>query len=741
MFFPLARSVHKELVGPLTTPTNREVGISSPTSAAPTLDVNAMTLGQGDTVTLSALILSASDVDTVDSTLQFTVSSVTNGQFENTGNTGVAITQFLQSQVSASEIVFVHDNSSDAPTYSVVVSDGVGDSGAAQAATITFSPTAPSTTGTTTSVLVGDGQEASPTITAPSGTDTVMVVIIQSSENDNTDGGLASAVSYGGSALTLAVRSDNNNDTTRTSAEIWYLDSPTAGSATLSYTLNGTPNNHAYSVRFLQNAEQGGPSATAAVNGATVHNTSPYELSITTSKDSSLVVSACNIHNNTALNANSSQSEVQGSGGQNQYYRNGVTSVATAGSHTDSWTSTQQESAGHAAAAWGPAGSAGGGVQPGPSARWELVAQNPTIVEVSTSAQLTAAIAARVPGTQILLQPGQYAGNFVFRDPATTDELNGTADNPIGLWCKGDPHTAVIVGGSSVSTIRGIATKHTIFDGLRVVGSANPSANDDASGFKFTRGSNYNTENLVAGILIRNNRIEGTGTDSIKFGTAVWCVIVGNIIEGDVGETGVDVVTGHGCIGAYNTVTSGVADGFTFKTFSQDNWLHHNLITPSSTNTAVYMGGHGGSYANFQATAPVPQAFLDGAFHCRHSLYEDNYLDSNGKAVVLAGSQFGTVRNNYLGGLLKETDGNAANGAKFDSRDNTITNNTVSSANWYTVDAGQGTGTTRSGNVQGNGQAILALAGADKMPASYLDWKTSGTHLSPLTYSAWEAAF
>ena len=73
---------------------------------------------------LSGTDLSATDVDTVDSTLQFTVSGVTGGQFEEVANPGVAITTFTQAQVTAGDVQFVHDGGEAAPAYSVTVSDG-----------------------------------------------------------------------------------------------------------------------------------------------------------------------------------------------------------------------------------------------------------------------------------------------------------------------------------------------------------------------------------------------------------------------------------------------------------------------------------------------------------------------------------------------------------------------------------------------------------------------------------------
>ena len=109
----------------------------TPQNDAPTLGNNALTITEGQTVVLTGANVSATDVDNVDSTLQFTVSGVTGGQFEGVANPGVAITTFTQAQVTAGDIQFVHDGGEAAPAYSVTVSDGALSDGP-EAATITF---------------------------------------------------------------------------------------------------------------------------------------------------------------------------------------------------------------------------------------------------------------------------------------------------------------------------------------------------------------------------------------------------------------------------------------------------------------------------------------------------------------------------------------------------------------------------------------------------------------------------
>ena len=104
---------------------------------APALVNNALTLEEGETVTLDAANLSATDAEAADSALIFTVSAVSGGQFEEASGEGTAITSFTQQQLTDNEIRFVHDGGEAAPAYEVSVSDGVLNTAAA-GASVTF---------------------------------------------------------------------------------------------------------------------------------------------------------------------------------------------------------------------------------------------------------------------------------------------------------------------------------------------------------------------------------------------------------------------------------------------------------------------------------------------------------------------------------------------------------------------------------------------------------------------------
>jgi hypothetical protein len=90
-------------------------------SQPPILTANSLTVNEGETIILTAANLAATDADSADDELTFTVSNVTGGQFLAAGS---AATSFTQEQVAAGQITFAHDGNEVAPAFDVTVSDG-----------------------------------------------------------------------------------------------------------------------------------------------------------------------------------------------------------------------------------------------------------------------------------------------------------------------------------------------------------------------------------------------------------------------------------------------------------------------------------------------------------------------------------------------------------------------------------------------------------------------------------------
>src|SRR3546814_3793703 len=69
-------------------------------SDLPLLAANQVTIDEGGTAVLSAAELAATDPDSDEGGLLFTVGGVTGGQFELVANPGIAITSFTQAERS-----------------------------------------------------------------------------------------------------------------------------------------------------------------------------------------------------------------------------------------------------------------------------------------------------------------------------------------------------------------------------------------------------------------------------------------------------------------------------------------------------------------------------------------------------------------------------------------------------------------------------------------------------------------
>ena len=95
-------------------------GVNTP----PTVSTNNFTLLEGDSITITSALLSATDADNADLGLIYEFSSIVGGEFQLTTNLGVAVTTFTQNQVNNNEVVFVDDGDETAPSFSFTVSDG-----------------------------------------------------------------------------------------------------------------------------------------------------------------------------------------------------------------------------------------------------------------------------------------------------------------------------------------------------------------------------------------------------------------------------------------------------------------------------------------------------------------------------------------------------------------------------------------------------------------------------------------
>ena len=110
----------------MTTGTPTSSPTSTPTSTGiptPVLVNNQLTISDGQTVVLSSANLQATETGFNPGNLTFYISNVQNGYFSLLP-TNASVTRFLQTYVQNGQVQFVHSGDHQAPSYSVVVSDG-----------------------------------------------------------------------------------------------------------------------------------------------------------------------------------------------------------------------------------------------------------------------------------------------------------------------------------------------------------------------------------------------------------------------------------------------------------------------------------------------------------------------------------------------------------------------------------------------------------------------------------------
>ena len=126
----------------------------------PVLTTNSLTINEDQTILITSAYLAATDAESNDADLIFMISNINNGQFELISNPGVSITNFIQAQVTANQVRFVHDGSENAPSYDVVVNDGT-DSTVPASANITFTSVNDLPVLTTNSLTINEHQTIS----------------------------------------------------------------------------------------------------------------------------------------------------------------------------------------------------------------------------------------------------------------------------------------------------------------------------------------------------------------------------------------------------------------------------------------------------------------------------------------------------------------------------------------------------------------------------------------------------
>ncbi|GAA2814385.1 cellulase family glycosylhydrolase [Kribbella solani] len=221
--------------------------------------------------------------------------------------------------------------------------------------------------------------------------------------------------------------------------------------------------------------------------------------------------------------------------------------------------------------------------------------------DVSTSAELKAALANAKPGDTIKLADGTYTGNF-----KTT--VKGTASAPItltgsaGAVLKASGGYGLHLNGASYWNVRGItvtggqkgimidSATHVTIDGVTVHGL-------DMEGVHFRNSSTYG--------VIRNSRVYDTGNDGRGMGEGVYVgsaggtsdksdhvQIVGNTIGPDVGGEAIDLK--EGTTGGLVSGNSFDGRGLTGAHFD-DSWVDvkgNNYLIENNTGKNTTNNGY-----------------------------------------------------------------------------------------------------------------------------------------------------
>ncbi len=107
--------------GVFTTNETVAVDVVDVNDVAPILTVNEIDILEGEALSIGSANLAATDEDSPDGALIFSVSSVSGGEFLVAGSPS---TSFTQDQITTGDVTFVHDDSETSPSFDVAVSDG-----------------------------------------------------------------------------------------------------------------------------------------------------------------------------------------------------------------------------------------------------------------------------------------------------------------------------------------------------------------------------------------------------------------------------------------------------------------------------------------------------------------------------------------------------------------------------------------------------------------------------------------
>ncbi|MGW2055585.1 right-handed parallel beta-helix repeat-containing protein [Streptomyces sp. NPDC001840] len=224
------------------------------------------------------------------------------------------------------------------------------------------------------------------------------------------------------------------------------------------------------------------------------------------------------------------------------------------------------------------------------------------VIQVTTAAELKAALTAARPGDTIQLANGTYKGNFKATTPGTSGSRITLTGSSAAVLTTGGGGYALHLNGAAYWTVKGItltdAQKGIVADAANgVVIDSVTVHNLDMEGVHFRQSSSDG--------ILRNSRIYDTGNDGRGMGEGVYvgtantlsdrsdnAQILNNTIGPDVGGENVDIkegTTGARIIG--NTFDGGGLTGANYD----DSWVDvkgNNVLVEGNTGKNTTNNGY-----------------------------------------------------------------------------------------------------------------------------------------------------
>ncbi|WP_207485933.1 right-handed parallel beta-helix repeat-containing protein [Arenibaculum pallidiluteum] len=295
---------------------------------------------------------------------------------------------------------------------------------------------------------------------------------------------------------------------------------------------------------------------------------------------------------------------------------------------------------------------------------------------------IQAAVNKATPGTAIMVKAGTYKESVQL----TKD---GTTDKPIWLTSADGIGAAKIVSSStSNGPIYAHGEDNWIIKGFETQGGKN--------GIQFSMSGSdirkMGAQGMTKNVVIQDNIIKNVKIDDgIKLSQAQNFVVVGNTIEGGVGEEGLDNVYTTNSVFAYNTFKNlNGLSAITVKGASENISIHHNYIKGMKTDGILIGGWSTNTGALFPKTG----------FEAKNIKVESNeILDVGKRAINVLSGWDSQVKNNYLNpkGSYESHAHVDKDNSGWISKNVHFSGNITGGGDWLTI-AGGSKNITQSGN-------------------------------------------